>query len=193
MKTIILGVMFLAAATSAGAETIYLKSGTTVNGRITEKTDTSVTVDVGGATATYYQDEIDRIEEGAAAAAVPGAPVSEAKKQLILKFIDVFGTRASMNANFEQMMASLKPEDAEKLRNAFKVDEIIDQLIPLYDRYFTDADLTALIGFYGSPEGKKLVDTIPQLMRDSVEVSAKYFEAKMPQEFKDQAAAGAQK
>ena len=113
---------------------------------------------------------------------------------MILQFIDVFGTKSSMAANFDQMMASLKPEEAQKLRNAFKVDEIIERLLPLYDKYFSEADLTAMIAFYSSPEGKKLVQTIPQLMRDSVEVSAKYFEAKMPEEFKNPpagAAAGA--
>jgi hypothetical protein len=39
-------------------ETIVLKSGKTIEGKIVEKTDTYMKVDIGGATLTYYRDEI---------------------------------------------------------------------------------------------------------------------------------------
>ncbi|MEI6437498.1 MAG: DUF2059 domain-containing protein [Candidatus Omnitrophota bacterium] len=205
------------ACSGAGAETIYLKSGATATGKIVQKTDASVVIDIGGASVTYYKDEIDRIDDAApaapaAAVPAPAAPVavapavpasvaaavatdqpagtiSPSKHDLIMKFVDVFGTRASMKANFEQMMSSLSPEESAKLRGAFNVDDIIEQLVPLYDKYFTEADLTAFVNFYGSADGKKLVSTIPQIMRGSVEVSAKYFESHMPEEFKKGVAA----
>ncbi|MBF0388313.1 MAG: DUF2059 domain-containing protein [Candidatus Omnitrophica bacterium] len=207
MKKILFFMVLLVAAVgaaSAGAETIYLKSGVTATGKIIEKSDSSVMIDIGGANVTYYKDEIDRIEETPAPAAVaqpvaaeparmaeapaaqPAAavPVSKAKHDLIMQFVDVFGTRASMKANFEQMMSSLAPEEAAKLRTAFNVEDIIEQLVPLYDRFFTEADLQSYVNFYGSADGKKLVATIPQIMRGSVEISARYFEAHMPEEFK---------
>lgn len=190
MKKFIFLSLFLLAATSAGAETVYLKNGVVASGKIVEKTGASLLLDVGGTKVTYYNDEIDRIEEGdAAPAAAPAAaaPVSEAKRKLILQFIDVFGTRSSMSANFEQMMNSMSPADAAKMRTAFKIDDIIEALIPLYDKYFSEADLQSFINFYGSEDGKKLVSTIPQIMRGSVEISAKYFEEHMPEEFKKQA------
>ncbi len=183
-----------------GAETIYLKSGATATGKIVDKNDASVVIDIGGATVTYYKDEIDRIDSGAVAAPVAAAPaaqdpaaaasagveqrVSQAKHDLIMKFIDAFGTRASMKANFDQMMTSLGADEAAKLRGAFNVDEIIEQLVPLYDKYFTESDLTAYVNFYASADGQKLVSSIPQIMRGSVEISAKYFESHMPEEFK---------
>ncbi|MBF0594746.1 MAG: DUF2059 domain-containing protein [Candidatus Omnitrophica bacterium] len=216
MKKLIFFVVFLLAAYSAGAETVYLKSGVTATGKIVDRSDTSVVIDVGGATVTYYKDEIDRIDDGATPPAAPAAvsapaavplaqdqtvpavlpkaseplasSLSAAKRDLILKFIDAFGTRASMKANFEQMMASLAPEEAAKLRTAFNVDDIIEQLLPLYDRYFSEGELKAYIDFYNSDNGKKLVSSIPLIMRGSVEVSAKYFESHMPEEFKKGAA-----
>ena len=103
------------------------------------------------------------------------------KKDLILKFIDVFGTKKSMYANFAQMMNTLPPAQAEVFQKTFKVEEIIQELVPLYDKHFTEADLKALIDFYTTPIGQKLVTTIPQLMNESVEVSSKYFEAHMSQ------------
>jgi hypothetical protein len=206
MKKYVFFALFLFAAAAAGAETVYLKSGVKVAGKITEKTDNSVVVDIGGASVTYYKDEIDRIDDGStpaepepapvaaaapapavsaeAVAVVSGAPLSPAKRDLILQFIDVFGTRSSMKANFDQMMSSMSPEEGAKLRSAFSVDAIIEELVPLYDKYFSENDLRAYIAFYGSTDGKKLVNTIPQIMRGSVEVSAKYFEAHMPAEFK---------
>ncbi len=111
--------------------------------------------------------------------------VEPAKKELILKFIDVFGTRQAMASNFAQMLTQLPPDQAEKLRGVFSVDAIIEELVPVYDRHFSEAELTAFINFYSSTEGRKLVSTIPQIMKESVDVSAKYFEAHMPEELKN--------
>jgi hypothetical protein len=115
------------------------------------------------------------------ASSKPDAYAGMLKKDLILKFIDVFGTKKSMYANFAQMMNTLPPAQSEVFQKTFKVDEIIQDLVPLYDKHFTEADLKALIDFYTTPIGRKLVETIPLLMNESVEVSSKYFEAHMSQ------------
>ncbi len=197
MKKCSLFILFLLMSAAANAETVYLKSGSTATGKIVDKRESSIVLDIGGATVTYYNDEIDRIDEGGAPAAAvaespvsaPAGSISTMKRDLILKFIDVFGTHSSMKANFEQMMASIGVEEADKLRSAFDVDEIIELLVPLYDRYMSESDLRAYIAFYGSADGRKLVEAIPQIMRGSVEISAKYFEERMPEEFKKGAAA----
>lgn len=59
----ILGVVVLPAF--AFADTIYLKSGAKVEGKIVEKTDTAIKVNFQGITLTYYKDEISRISEDA--------------------------------------------------------------------------------------------------------------------------------
>ncbi len=50
------------------AEVIHLKSGQTIEGKIVERTDKYVCIDFYGTKLTYYQDEIDHIEEGSAKA-----------------------------------------------------------------------------------------------------------------------------
>ena len=112
------------------------------------------------------------------------APVMGEKRDLILKFIDVFGTRRTMEQNLKAMFEDMGPNDpqAKKFKDNVRVDEIIEQLIPLYDKHFSAEDLKAFITFYSSTEGKKLLDTIPLLMRDSVDISARYFEEKFPEE-----------
>jgi hypothetical protein len=124
--------------------------------------------------------------------AAPAAPesttstegINEEKKALILKFIDVFGTRQALTNNFDMMLKQIekeKPEEAEKIRQRVKIDEIIDRLLPVYDRNFSSEDLKAFIDFYGSAEGRKLIGTIPELMKESVQESIKYMQEKFPE------------
>lgn len=111
------------------------------------------------------------------------------KRALILKFIDVFGTRQALQNNFQLMLQQIekdKPDEAEKIRSRVKVDEIIDRLLPIYDRNFTSDDLKTFIAFYDSPEGRKLITTIPELMKESVQESVKYMEEKFPEVKQDQ-------
>ena len=119
----------------------------------------------------------------------PASTMDPDKKALILKFIDVFGTRQALTNNFEMMLKQVekeKPDEAQKIRQRVKVDEIIERLLPIYDRNFTSEDLKAFIDFYGSPEGKKLIVTIPELMKESVSISVKYMEEKFPEVKKEQ-------
>ncbi|MDE1921036.1 MAG: DUF2059 domain-containing protein [Candidatus Omnitrophica bacterium] len=113
-----------------------------------------------------------------------GGGVDPEKRALILKFIDVFGTRRALNNNFERMLAQIqkeKPEEAQKIRDRVKIDEIIDRLVPVYARNFTSDDLKAFIAFYSSPEGRKLIHTIPELMKESVQQSIEYMREKFPE------------
>lgn len=113
------------------------------------------------------------------------------KKELILKFIDVFGTRKSMQLNFEEIQKTLPPAQANDFKRAFQIDDIIEQLVPLYDKRFTEADLKVYIEFYSTPQGQKLVNAIPEIMNESIEVSAKYFDERMPDSLKETNAAPA--
>lgn len=114
----------------------------------------------------------------------PAATTASAgdKKQLILKFIDVFGTKDAMTQNLNAMLTAL-PEGPEKvkLNASIKVDEIIERLVPIYDKQFSEQDLNEYIAFYSSPEGKRLVSSIAVIMRDSVAVSTQYFKEKFPE------------
>jgi hypothetical protein len=49
-----------------------------------------------------------------------------------------------------------------------KRGEFLEALVPIYDRYFSLADLNELIRFYGSPLGKKLLSATPQIARESI-------------------------
>jgi len=59
---VLIGALFLSVS-SASAETIVLKSGKTVEGKIIEKTDKFVKIDFHGVELTYFNDEIQSIEK----------------------------------------------------------------------------------------------------------------------------------
>ncbi len=188
---------------AASAATINLANGNAVQGDIIKQDSKSLQISVDGVTMTYYADEIKDIngkpfaapgnqhetaaqhEIGHFSVSAPVAGTSDQdKKVLILKFIDVFGTRQALTNNFELMLKQIekeKPDEAQKIRQRVKVDEIIERLLPIYDRNFTPEDLKAFIAFYGSAEGQKLIGAIPELMKESVHESVKYMEEKFPE------------
>ncbi len=211
------------AAGMAQADTVKLKNGTAVEGKVIEQTAEGVKVDIGGVTLTYYTDEVVSVVMGQAQApqapdtkdvVVPPSageasrPVSNTepspentaqpvaatvvvdpldglnKDQLIRKFVMIYGVKENMQANFDQMIGTLKPEQAQAFRDAVKVDDIVEQLLPIYDKHFSEMDLKAYIRFYSSAEGKKLVSSLPLLMRDSVDVSMKYLDTHLPDSLK---------
>ena len=124
-----------------------------------------------------------------AAPVVASDIIAPEKKDLILRFMDVFGTRQALAGNFEAMLTQIakdKPDEAQTIRQRVKVDEIIERLLPIYDRNFTSEDLKSFISFYASVEGQKLIKTIPQLMKESVVESVKYMQEKFPEANKAQ-------
>ncbi len=206
MKKLSLSLTFLVLIfiVNVQAETIALKNGSLVNGAIISRDAKKVKIEVAGAPMTYYMDEIDMIDGvavsaaatptttpvAAAVASVKPAAVANAsvgvgvaKKALILKFIDVFGTKSAMSENLKAMTESLPEDnpDYQKIKNGINVDEIIDRLVPVYSKYFSEEDLKEYIEFYSSPKGKKLIDAISKVMRESVDVSAEYFQEKFPE------------
>jgi len=53
------------------------------------------------------------------------------------------------------------------------VNELYNQLVPLYARHFTADEVKALTAFYRSPAGKKSLEVMPVLMGESSEVAKK--------------------
>jgi tetratricopeptide (TPR) repeat protein len=60
--TVILPLIFLFISSSIFAETIILKSGKTIEGKILEKTDKYIKIDLQGVPLTYFLDEIESID-----------------------------------------------------------------------------------------------------------------------------------
>ncbi|MFN7948570.1 MAG: DUF2059 domain-containing protein [Blastocatellia bacterium] len=89
--------------------------------------------------------------------------VSPEVKKSISKIIVQFSERVS---------ARFRRELPEKIN----FDEVIEQIyLPLYDKYFNEEDLKALIAFYQSPAGKKFTSVGVQLQQEAVQRSGELF------------------
>ena len=52
-----------------------------------------------------------------------------------------------------------------KMTSQFGV--LLEMLMPVYDKYYTNEDLEGLIAFYGTPLGQKMLKNSPDVMRES--------------------------
>lgn len=62
MRKITIILIALSLITPAFAETIFLKSGKTIEGKLIERTDKYIKIDFEGVPLTYYFDEIEKVE-----------------------------------------------------------------------------------------------------------------------------------
>lgn len=51
----------------------------------------------------------------------------------------------------------------------FSVDEILDVIVPIYQRHLTHADVQSIIEFYSSSAGRKMLKEMPTMMAESMQ------------------------
>ena len=111
------------------------------------------------------------------------APVDPEKARNIRRLLEITGSHNLGQQMIEQMMAALKrntPGDEpealkekifsiyeEEMQKAFTVEKVDAAIIPIYDKYLTGEELIALIAFYETPLGKKVVGVLPQIFREA--------------------------
>lgn len=74
-----------------------------------------------------------------------------------------------------QMLPSLKrmvPDAPEKFWTDFmaevNADDMVNMVIPIYQKYLTEEDIRAMNKFYSSPTGRKLIRVQPSIMHESM-------------------------
>lgn len=77
----------------------------------------------------------------------------------------------------DQMLSALKEQYPtvdksfwDEFLKESKAEDIIELIIPVYDKYFTEADIDAMLVFYNTPVGKKTIATMPFIMKESMEI-----------------------
>jgi len=190
MKLIITVIVFTAVSLltlQGSAETIHLKDGRVIDEKIVERGSYYVTTKTGKKLSKYFLSEIEYIEEDEAEDANDYASVDlsqyedivEDKVRLIFNYIDVSGVRTTMKKNIKQAIDQAPEEQREKYEELFNVSEIIERLIPIYSKYYSKVDLINMIQFYESPTGVKVLESTPEIMKETVGVSIKYIKENM--------------
>ncbi|HVF90153.1 MAG TPA: DUF2059 domain-containing protein [Blastocatellia bacterium] len=68
--------------------------------------------------------------------------------------------------------ARLTSKFRELFAKRINIGEVIEQIsYPLYDKFFTEAELKDLVGFYKTPTGLKAIKVVPELMGESMQRS----------------------
>lgn len=124
------------------------------------------------------------------AAAAPGqatpASIDPVKEADIRSLLELVGVRdavqdavAKGSEQFRENLIASVPDNerGQQFVNAFvadyqkkfNADDVIGQLVTIYDRHFTEDDVKTLLQFYGSPLGQKYAAEMPKI---SAEVQA---------------------
>lgn len=119
---------------------------------------------------------------GGAVQAAEDAPKQETQKQKdIRKLLTITGSGELGQQVMGQMMASFKksmPQVPEKFWSDFMKEvhtsELVDLIVPVYDRNLTHDDVKELIRFYETPTGKKFVTVLPKITQESMGVGEKW-------------------
>lgn len=104
-----------------------------------------------------------------------------ATKEHVKTLLEMMGSGKIGVQVMENMLVSFK-KSAPNVPNEFwdefmkeaKPETLIDLMIPIYAKYYTDEDVTQLIEFYGTPLGKKVIEKMPLITKDSYQVGAEW-------------------
>ncbi len=91
----------------------------------------------------------------ACTSAQAGSPAGTEKLQNIRKLIVLLG-------GLEMQEPRLRSEVDEK-----EFQGLIDKLVPVYEKYLTDAEVSEMLKFYESPTGKRVAQAMPQVGEES--------------------------
>jgi hypothetical protein len=62
----------------------------------------------------------------------------------------------------------------------FPIDEMVDAVVPIYQRHLTKSDLDAVIAFYSSPAGQKLLKESPAMMAEAMKAGGDIMLKRLP-------------
>jgi uncharacterized protein len=114
---------------------------------------------------------------------VAHAEISKDKRTEIERMLRLTGMEKMMDQVKNQMISAMKgqmktvPDSFwEKVRANMDTHELLEKIIPLYDKYYTLEDLKAVNAFYESPAGQKVLSTLPQIMKESMKIGQEWGE-----------------
>lgn len=113
-----------------------------------------------------------------------------ASKEDVKKLFDVMASREQMSQMMQQLFAQMRslnreeikkrrPEitdaeltrmdrESEDLMKNFPLDEMLSDMIPVYQRHFTKSEVDALTAFYSSPPGQKFLHEMPAVTAETM-------------------------
>jgi hypothetical protein len=138
---------------------------------------------------------------GMSGVATAQAAGNQPSREQVLKLMSVMGVQQSVEEALHRSQTSIKDtardtflkntpgtlDDAAKKKMEeildnepfFKFEDMVDVVIPIYQTNLSAADVQAGIEFYSSPSGKRLLEKIPDILREANESAGKIAQQKM--------------
>ena len=108
--------------------------------------------------------------------AVLAAPEPSPKEVDIRRLLELTNTAQLAGQITQQMMDSFKAAFAKvpdatwvELKKELTPNDLLTKIAEVYDRHFTHDDIKALIAFYQTPLGAKLLKELPAITQESLE------------------------
>ena len=126
---------------------------------------------------------------------------SPASKEDIQKYLDLVHSKEMMSKTMDAMAKPMRQmfheqylRDKEKLPPDFEerlsklmdeyfrsmpFDEMLQAMVPVYQKHFTKGDVDALLAFYSSPIGQKMIRELPAITAEAMEAMVPILREKM--------------
>jgi len=113
-----------------------------------------------------------------------------ASKEDVKKLFDVMASREQMSQMMQQLFAQMRSLNREQLKKRrpditeaelarsdresedliknFPLDEMLSDMIPVYQGHFTKSEIDALTAFYSSPPGQKFLHEMPAVTAETM-------------------------
>lgn len=70
-------------------------------------------------------------------------------------------------ASFKQTAPQVPEQFWQDLMKEVNPDELVNMVVPLYDKYLSHEDIKAALVFYETPAGRRLVEATPKITQES--------------------------
>jgi uncharacterized protein len=106
-----------------------------------------------------------------------------ATEQSVRQLLIQQGTDKLMMQTLEQIIQSFKSlPQAQGLSSQYwdsfladaNINELLNLMVPIYMKHFTEADILELLKFYQTPVGQKLIEKTPVITQESMQVGQEW-------------------
>lgn len=116
---------------------------------------------------------------------------TSASREDIRKLFDVMHIRDQMKQVMDQVLQQMKSMNHEQIKKHdpevtdeeiakldamsdqflkdLPIDEMLDDMVPVYQKHLTRADVDAMVGFYSSPTGQKILTEMPAMTAEGMQ------------------------
>jgi len=101
--------------------------------------------------------------------------MTERKKDYIRQLMFVNGSIQSQHTYVENIIETIRTfvQDADNITLDDIAEDVLNEIIPIYDKYFTEDEIIQLLDFYKSDIGKSYMKNMSNITIESVKIGEK--------------------